>query len=77
MLTPDHIEGFTKKMEGAGKNRVTCWATDVYFGQRCTGPPIAQLVERRTVEVKFAVILRSLVQIRLGGVKIFFVSFFS
>ena len=30
-------------------------------------PPIAQLVERRTVECNAADILRSLVQIRLGG----------
>ena len=30
-------------------------------------PPIAQLAERRTVEGTMSVILRSLVQIRLGG----------
>ena len=30
-------------------------------------PPIAQLVERRTVDATLAGILRSLVQIRLGG----------
>ncbi len=40
---------------------------DYQFSEKQNEPAIAQLVERKTVDVKYAVIFRSLVRLRFAG----------
>ena len=54
-------------MEVEDKMLMTWFLYVVHVFPISVTPPIAQLVERRTVDDHNAEILRSLVQIRLGG----------
>ena len=54
-------------MEVEDKMLMTWFLYVVHVFPSSVTPPIAQLVERRTVDDHNAEILRSLVQIRLGG----------